>query len=293
MRVVPALLWHTAVLNRNDRHSRPRVVMKFDVFLQCVRDEVNDVDSATARAFARDIALVVLGGRPSFMLDYGAGKLTRYLMRFAKRAGEIFSVDVADVVVIELEQTYFLSNLKMLEALRTEQVLFVDVDTDKPSILREGDSKRSSVDEAIHDILVKISRAPREQNTISLGSIVGLHESIAPPTVAGVLLGYPAAYVCERRSMSRAGSTLSACPLTLHVVQEKGKEDNGNDAVVVSGWTIPTTLYSSMDDDTGVWFGENVRAWECRVLHTAGTLGIASLEYKRMHKPGGHERVVF
>jgi len=268
-------------------------MMGFDVFVQCVRDEVKSVDSTTAWVFARDIALVVLGGRPSFLLDYGAGKLTRYLLRFAKRAGEIFGVDVADVVVIELDQSYFLSNVKVLETFRAEQVLFVDVDVEKPSILSVGDAKRSRIEQDIRDILVEISRASREQHTISLGEFVASRESVAPSTLAGVLLGYPATYSCERLSMTRAGNTLSACALTLHAVEGKERQSDESDAIVMSGWTIPTVLYSSMDDETGVWFGENIRAWENRVLLAARTLGIASLECKRVHKLGGHERVVF
>jgi len=263
--------------------------MSIKLLTQDVRDVVKSIDPTTAASLARDIAFVVIGGRPSFMLDYGSRNVTtNHLKGISRRAAEMFNVDTGTIAVVDLHGTYFVCNVEVLASLNVNQVVFVDVGSEMPCVLQGDDSRRHGILAAISDVVSAIKGG----DTVDIGLVLRerAHAGVAPPTVAGVLLGYPVAYACEPSAMTSAANSLSSCVLTLHAME--GRENGEkNHPKTISGWTMPSNLV--MDAQTITQFEAGLNAWKCRLASAAQNLGLPAPAYVVSEDVGRHSRVIF
>jgi len=236
----------------------------FDVIVELIEPRCGCERSA-AKALARDLIVVGLGGRASFMNDYARGVSARTLTTVLNDVSRVCRVAAGTMRVCVMRETAFVVNMSVLQSREGWERALVSLEGAQPEMAGKALGEKAWRDwERIREAMAK-EMAKNAEGTIDLDEIIEANEiEISPPTIAGLFLDFPVVYAFKTKAMSHAGDVLSQCDLTVHSIscykvdEEEGAMRDEN----VYGWSIPTQLAEKMEKsskDSGIsrWYSKS------------------------------------
>jgi hypothetical protein len=232
----------------------------FDVIVELIEPRCGCERSA-AKALARDLIVVGLGGRASFMNDYARGVSARTLTTVLNDVSRVCRVSAGTMRVCVMRETAFVVNTSVFQSREGWERVLVSLEGARPELAGKALGEKVWRDwERIREAMAK-----NAEGTIDLDEIIESNEiEISPPTISGLFLDFPVVYAFETEAMSHAADVLSQCDLTVHSISCY-KVDEGEEAMRdenVYGWSIPTQLAEKMEKsskDSGVsrWYSKS------------------------------------
>ena len=215
-------------------------------------------DASTSRLLARDLAVVALGARTSFMNDYAPRVAPALLATLSSECARTLAVDARELARCDDAWNDVRGECSRVLAREASnwRGIFVDLSGRAP----EPATGTAATDawERVQAALLEALRA--REGVIDMSDIVDAQsDAIGPPTVSGVLLDFPCVYAFPTESMSSAAAMLSSCSLSVHSIECRRRDGADNESELAYGWSIPSSLI--MDDDARVKFEAAVAAW--------------------------------
>jgi len=245
-------------------------------------------DVSTSRVLARDLAVVALGARTSFMNDYAPRVTPALLATLSSESARVLAVDARQVRAMTMHGTTFVVNIRVLaKEASNRQKIFVDVSGRAPAAVTG--TAAADAWGRVRAALLEVLRS--REGVIDVSDIIDVQANvIGPPTVSGLLLDFPCVYAFPTASMSSAAVAISSCGLTVHSIECRRENGGDNESELAYGWSIPTSMV--MDDDARVKFEATVAAWRDGVTGCLRSLGFRT-SHQVAYTAAGSNRIVF
>ena len=245
-------------------------------------------DASTSRLLARDLAVVALGARTSFMNDYAPRVTPALLATLSSECARTLAVDARELRAMTMHGTTFVVNVRVL-AREASNWRGIFVDLSGHATEPAAGTAAADAWECVQAALLEALRA--REGVIDISDIVDAQsDAIGPPTVSGVLLDFPCVYAFPTECMSSAAAMLSSCSLSVHSIECRRRDGVDNESELAYGWSIPSSLI--MDDDARVKFEAAVATWRDVVADCLRSLGFCASHQVAYTAPGSN-RIAF